>query len=137
MDSGCRHERYRKERDSRKCQVSPKVTYLSCLLGRELRSIGYRADIGGDLGGRFKDKRNTAGHTMPEYLFLMHSDATTPEETDMWPEYLDRLQRAGVLRGGSAIGPGLCARKSGAVPETADYLVGYVKTDARDMSHAR
>jgi len=74
---------------------------------------------------------------MPEYLLLMHGDATGRERQDDWTGYIDGLGKAGALRGGSAIGEGFCARQAGVVPPVSGHLVGYVKIEARDLDHAR
>jgi hypothetical protein len=72
-----------------------------------------------------------------EFIFLMHDDYRGDDPAEQWQPYLDGLGAAGALRGGSAIGGGLCVRRSGNVPEVSAHLVGYVKIEARDLSHAR
>ena len=44
---------------------------------------------------------------MAEFMMLMKG---TGENAD-WNAYIDRLQKTGVFRGGSALGHGLCAHK--------------------------
>jgi hypothetical protein len=72
-----------------------------------------------------------------EFLLLMHGDSVTPEKQDDWSAYLAALGAAGVLRGGSAMGGGLCERRQAPTPAITRHLVGYVKIEARDMEHAR
>ena len=72
---------------------------------------------------------------MADFILLMHSDSDSLSEN--WQPYLDMLSSTGALQGGSAIGPGLCVRRSGDVPEVTRHLVGYVKIEARDLNHAR
>lgn len=48
---------------------------------------------------------------MPEFLLFMHADAPTPVNESAWSTYLGLLTSSGVLRGGSAIGSGICVRK--------------------------
>jgi hypothetical protein len=71
---------------------------------------------------------------MPDYLFLMHDDAA--EDGD-WEPYLQTLQRAGKLQGGSAIGPGLCVRKAGPTPPITGHLVGFIRVEASSLAEAR
>jgi hypothetical protein len=44
----------------------------------------------------------------------MHDDARGDEND--WEPYLAKLKKRGSFEGGSAIGNGVCVRKSGAVP---------------------
>lgn len=74
---------------------------------------------------------------MAEFLMLMHGDAPTPEEPAAWAPYLSLLNAAGVLRGGSAIGTGLCFRRVGATPEISRHLAGYVKLEAPSLEDAQ
>ena len=67
----------------------------------------------------------------------MHSDYDMSGQSETWQPYLDKLSSAGALRGGSAIGSGVCVRRSGSVPDISGQLVGYVKIEARDLDHAR
>lgn len=67
----------------------------------------------------------------------MHGDVEQEEKSQDWRIYLEFLSAEGALRGGSAIGPGLCIRRSGAVPDVTHQIVGYVKIEARDFDHAR
>ena len=74
---------------------------------------------------------------MADFILLMHGDYDLDGKTENWQPYLDMLSSAGALRGGSAIGSGLCMRRSGFIPDVSRRLVGYVKIEARDLDHAR
>lgn len=74
---------------------------------------------------------------MAEFLLLMHTDYDAGAGGEYWQPYLDSLASAGALRGGSAMGPGVCVRRSGNVPDVSRHLAGYVKIAARDLDHAR
>jgi hypothetical protein len=74
---------------------------------------------------------------MADFLLLMHGDYQTGAHQENWQPYLDFLSASGALRGGSAIGPGLCVRQLGEAPDISRHLVGYIKIEARDISHAR
>jgi hypothetical protein len=71
-----------------------------------------------------------------DFLFLMHDDAIAEDES-AWGPYLAKLQSAGALRGGSAIGTGVCVCKTGPAPEITSHLTGLIRIDARDLEHAR
>ena len=77
---------------------------------------------------------------MPDYLFLMHDD--TPDlgnegSSDGWGPYIGGLQASGNFQGGSAIGSGVCARKSGAAPIITGHLSGFIRVGADSLDHAR
>lgn len=76
---------------------------------------------------------------MPDYLFLMHNDAGEPGSNrgHDWGPYLTRLQASGKLQGGSAIGKGVCARKSGVAPAIAAHLTGFISVSANSLEDAR
>ena len=74
---------------------------------------------------------------MADFILLMHNDYDLGDRSENWQPYLDMLGSAGALRGGSAIGSGLCVRRSGNAADVSRHLVGYVKIEARDLSHAR
>ena len=75
---------------------------------------------------------------MPDYLFLMHDDAgDRAQGGDDWGPYLGGLRASGNLQGGSAIGGGLCARKSGAAPAITGHLTGFIRVGADSLDHAR
>ena len=71
---------------------------------------------------------------MNEYLLLMHGGTRT--EPGSWAAYVARLRSAGCFLGGSSIGGGLCATRSGSPPELTSHLVGYVKIRADDLTEA-
>ncbi len=71
---------------------------------------------------------------MADYILLMHdAGAAAPED---WNTYLSWLGECGVLRGGSAIGRGICLRKAGAAPDITRHLTGYIKIAADTLEHA-
>lgn len=72
---------------------------------------------------------------MPEYIFLMHEDASDGENG--WEPYLKKLRDSGHFEGGSAIGDGACVRKIGVVPPLTVHLIGYVRVNANNLDHAR
>jgi hypothetical protein len=57
--------------------------------------------------------------------------------SDDWGPYIGRLQASGNFQGGSAIGTGVCARKSGAAPAITGHLVGFIRVGADSLDHAR
>jgi hypothetical protein len=73
---------------------------------------------------------------MRDYFLLMHDDATDAA-TDGWERYIRALREAGVFEGGSAIGGGMVARKSGTPAPLAAYIAGFIRVTARDIEHAR
>ncbi len=72
---------------------------------------------------------------VPDYVFFMHDDANG-DESD-WESYLVRLKDSGSFEGGSAIGNGVCVRKSGAVPALTTHLTGYIRVRADNLDHAK
>ena len=72
---------------------------------------------------------------MTDYLFLMHRSPDT--RVDDWDPYLERLRASGRLRGGSAIGDGVCVRKSGEPPAITAHLGGFLRVEAADLDDAR
>lgn len=76
---------------------------------------------------------------MPDYLFLMHDDvpADNPGADDNWGPYIARLQASGNFQGGSAIGAGICARKSGAAPDITSHLSGFIRISASSLDDAK
>jgi hypothetical protein len=72
---------------------------------------------------------------MPDYIFLMHDDSVAGETS--WEPYLQMLNRSGALAGGSAIGNGVCARKSGAPGPLTGHLVGFMRVNAESLDAAR
>ncbi len=71
---------------------------------------------------------------MPEYIFLMHDDGH--DDDDEWTPYLSTLKKRGSFEGGSAIGNGICVRKSGTVPSLT-HLAGYIRVRAVNLDHAK
>jgi hypothetical protein len=69
-----------------------------------------------------------------EYLFLMHGGTATAPGS--WTAYLAKLRSAGCFLGGSSIGGGVCATRSGSPPELTRHIVGYVKIRANDLTEA-
>jgi hypothetical protein len=72
---------------------------------------------------------------MPDYILFMHDDAA-PGPQD-WEPYFKRLRASGAFQGGSAIGDGVCARKTGATPPVTTHLAGYIRITAQDLDDAR
>ena len=74
---------------------------------------------------------------MPEYLVLMHNDRQTDSgNPDDWLSYIDRLVKAGVMRGGSAIGNGQSYRKAAAAAPITTSIDGYLKITAESLEAA-
>ena len=72
---------------------------------------------------------------MAEYIFLMRDDAEG--DVNAWQPYIDELQRRGVFEGGSAIGDGICVRKSGARPSITTHLTGYIRVNVGNLEQAK
>jgi len=72
---------------------------------------------------------------MAEYIFLMHDDAIAGGRA--WEPYLHRLQQGGYFQGGSAIGDGVCARKSGAPASVTAHLTGFIRVNADSLDQAK
>lgn len=73
---------------------------------------------------------------MVDYIFLMHDDAVA-ESAHSWDDYLQKLKDIGSFEGGSEIGDGICIRRNGAVPSLTTHLVGYIRVNASDITHAQ
>jgi YCII-related domain-containing protein len=73
---------------------------------------------------------------MPDYLLLMHNDPTEAANDRDWAIYLQALARTGKFRGGSAIGGGVCRRKSGAAPAIAAQIGGFIRIEADSLADA-
>jgi hypothetical protein len=67
----------------------------------------------------------------------MHDDTTTRVHDADWAHYFKALQSSGAFQGGSAIGPGACARKTETPPKITAHLAGYIRISADDADHAR
>ena len=72
---------------------------------------------------------------MAEYIFLMHDDAL--DDGNAWEPYLEQLKKTGCFQGGSAIGDGVCARKTGTPPSVTAHLAGYIRVNADSLDHAK
>ncbi len=72
---------------------------------------------------------------MHDFIFLMHDDGHP--DVDAWGPYIERLNRIGAFQGGSAIGEGLCARKSGEAPDVTRHLGGYIRVVAASLDEAK
>jgi len=73
---------------------------------------------------------------MADFLLLMHDDVPAGTAIADWGPYLARLQSAGVFRGGSRIGRGICVRRSGTAPPIASHLGGYLRIESDDFAQA-
>jgi YCII-related domain len=71
---------------------------------------------------------------MPDYLMLMHNDPPTSASDDDWATYLQTLAKTGKFRGGSAIGGGVCRRKSGRVPPVTARIGGFIRVEADSLA---
>src|SRR5581483_3851566 len=108
--------------------------------GRSLISTGFiralplglvqlRTDLTSDRG---RASRTEA--PMADFIYLMHE--AEPADPAAWQAYLGQLNAKDVLRGGSAIGRGVCLRKDGQAPPISHHIVGYVRIEVADMAAA-
>ena len=75
---------------------------------------------------------------MPDYIFLMHNDAGRNQGNGAeWERYIGGLLQSGNFQGGSAIGEGLCVRKSDPVPPVAGHITGFIRVSAENIEDAR
>jgi hypothetical protein len=72
---------------------------------------------------------------MVAYIFLMHDDCNADERA--WEPYLRRLAQGGFFEGGSAIGDGICVRKSGAPAALTAHLAGFIRVNADSLDQAK
>ena len=72
---------------------------------------------------------------MPDYIFLMHDDSVADDNA--WAPYLQRLQQGGFFQGGSAIGQGVCLRKSGTPAPVTAHLAGFIRVSAGSLDQAK
>ena len=72
---------------------------------------------------------------MTEYILLMHDDAISND--DSWGPYIQKLQQGGFFEGGSAIGDGVCVRKSGEPASVTVHLTGYIRVIADSIDQAK
>ena len=74
---------------------------------------------------------------MADYMLLMHELPNGMAYPD-WGPYLAKLGASGHLRGGSAIGGGLCVRRdSGDTPDITRHIGGYIKVEAESLDAAK
>ena len=73
----------------------------------------------------------------PAFIFLMHASPDARDEAQDWDAYLEKLGGAGVLRGGSAIGSGVCVLRDVDAPAITAHINGFIRVEARDIDHAR
>jgi len=71
---------------------------------------------------------------MADFIFLTH---TGPGDDRDWGAYISKHNVAGVFRGGSAMGEGICVKKAGAAPAITAHLGGYIKIEANDLADAQ
>ena len=67
----------------------------------------------------------------------MHNDANQEVANADWDPWLEKLASLGVLRGGSAIGSGLCLKRNGSAGKISEHLSGYVKIEVSDVDQAK
>lgn len=72
---------------------------------------------------------------MPDYILLMHDDSAADD--DAWGRYLQRLQQGGFFESGSAIGPGVALRKSGAPAPLTAHLAGFIRVKADSLDQVK
>jgi len=71
---------------------------------------------------------------MPDYLMLMHNDPVRSASDNDWETYIQALVKSGTFRGGSAIGSGVCRRKSGTAPPITTQIGGYTRLEAGNLA---
>ncbi len=74
---------------------------------------------------------------MADYIFLMHNAEGAGDLMPLWGPYIESLVARGVMRGGSAMGGGVCVRKSGEVPAITAHIGGYIKVEVDDLEAAK
>lgn len=77
---------------------------------------------------------------MNDYILFMHDDASPSSSSSaetQWAPYLAKLRASGRFDGGSSIGAGECANKSGTAGEITTRLVGYLRVRAENLAGAR
>ena len=74
---------------------------------------------------------------MNDYIFLMHNDAFDQCRDEDWKSYIAKLRSSGQFEGGSVIGTGVCATKSGITTEITAHVSGYILIQAESMSYAQ
>ena len=75
---------------------------------------------------------------MNDYILFMHDDVPSHARTGAeWGAYFAKLRAAAAFEGGSAIGDGVCASKTGSPAGITRHLAGYIRIRAADLTHAR
>lgn len=77
---------------------------------------------------------------MNEYILFMHDDAIEPaiaNDGARWEHYLSVLRASGQFEGGSAIGPGVLARRSGTSQPAPGRVNGYIRVRAESLEDAQ
>jgi len=82
-------------------------------------------------------RRWRRSNEMADFILFMHDDGQDKGGAEEWDPYLEKLRSAGVMRGGSAIGSGLCVRREGPAPKITGHIAGFVRVEARDLDHAK
>jgi hypothetical protein len=72
---------------------------------------------------------------MADYILLMHDDSDADDKA--WAPYLQRLQQDGFFQRGSAIGEGVCLRKSGTPAPLTAHLAGFIRVNADNLDQAK
>lgn len=72
---------------------------------------------------------------MADYIFLMHDDSVVVDTA--WEPYLRGLRQSGCFQGGSAIGEGVCVRKTGVSRAGTTHLGGYIRVSAESLEQAK
>jgi hypothetical protein len=73
---------------------------------------------------------------MPDYMMLMHNDPPRAASDGDWVTYIEALAKTGKLRGGSAIGGGVCRRRSGTTPPVTAHIGGFIRVEAESLADA-
>ena len=63
-------------------------------------------------------------------------DGSREAQTDRYTEP-DKLKQTGCFQGGSAIGEGVCVRKSGVPAPVTEHLSGYIRVSAENLHQAK
>lgn len=74
---------------------------------------------------------------MPDFMFLMHNDASELGGGEPWGPYIARLRASGHFQGGSGIGSGVCVRKARTEPAITSHLTGFIRVSADSLDDAR
>ena len=76
---------------------------------------------------------------MNDYILFMHNDVPGEDRRrdEEWQAYFTKLRAADVFQGGSAIGDGVCASKSGLPRQITQHISGYIRIQAASLSAAR